>query len=92
VRQLIKVIRHMDKTGATGATPYIDPQERAKMPVLPGVGLSSTYLVSARGRMPKVGTKAPWLNGSNWAVDMWRLVTSNVREGMKYTFGDKKSV
>lgn len=90
-RQLIKVIKYMEKVGATAATPYIEPKQRATMPGKPAVALSSTYMVSARDRMPRVGDKAPWINGSNWAVDMWRLITSNVKTGMKYTFGDKKN-
>jgi cation diffusion facilitator CzcD-associated flavoprotein CzcO len=91
-QQLIKVIKHMDKTGATAAVPYIDAAERAKMPKSPVVSLSSTYVISARDRMPMVGQKAPWVNGSNWGVDMWRLVTGNVTAGMRYTFGAKKDV
>ncbi|KAH6633931.1 hypothetical protein B0J18DRAFT_414769 [Chaetomium sp. MPI-SDFR-AT-0129] len=90
VRQLIKVIRHMDKTGATSGTPTVDPVERAEMKPLPAVGLSSTYLTSAWDRMPKVGTKRPWVNGANWATDMWRFLWSDVNLGMKFTFGEKK--
>ncbi|KAK4129697.1 FAD/NAD(P)-binding domain-containing protein [Parathielavia appendiculata] len=92
VRQLIKVIKYMDKVEATMAMPCIEPAERAQMPVLPGINLSSTYVVSAMDRLPKIAGKAPWVNGSNWAVDMWRLMTSNVREGMRYTFADKKGI
>ncbi|KAL2177414.1 uncharacterized protein P884DRAFT_259644 [Thermothelomyces heterothallicus CBS 202.75] len=91
VRQLIKVIRHMDRTGAAAAAPYVDPRERASLPVRPAVGLSSTYMVSAHDRMPKVAGKAPWVNGANWATDVWRLFWSDVKQGMKYTFkGDKE--
>jgi cation diffusion facilitator CzcD-associated flavoprotein CzcO len=90
VRQLIKVIKHMEKAGATTATPYIDPAERARLPMKPAVGLNSTYVLSAYDRTPKQAGIAPWINGSNWAGDMWRLMTGNVKEGMKFTFAGKK--
>jgi cation diffusion facilitator CzcD-associated flavoprotein CzcO len=89
-RQLIKVIRYMDQRGMTAGVPYIEPAERATLPTLPAVGLNSTYVKSAAHRMPKTGAKAPWVNGAFWASDAWRLLRSNVRDGMKYTFGQKK--
>ncbi|KAK4236613.1 hypothetical protein C8A03DRAFT_45414 [Achaetomium macrosporum] len=88
--KLIKQIKHMEKAGATSATPYIDPAERARLPVKPDVGLNSTYMVSAYDRMPKQAGRPPWINSSNWAGDMWRLMIGNVEKGMKFTFADKK--
>jgi cation diffusion facilitator CzcD-associated flavoprotein CzcO len=88
-RQLIKVIKHMEKSGATSGVPYVDPLERARLPVLPSVGLSSTYMVSAQKRMPKVAGVGPWVNGDNWVTDMLRLIFSNVKKGMRYTFATK---
>ena len=90
VRQLIKVIKYMDKNGATAGVPYIEPAERATMPVLPAVGLNSTYVLSALDRMPKVGDKAPWVSGAFWAIDAWRLMWSNVQDGITYTFGERR--
>ncbi len=90
VRQLIKVIKYMDRNGATAGVPYIAPAERAAMPVLPAVGLNSTYVVSALDRMPKVGNKAPWVSGAFWAIDAWRLMWSNVQDGITYTFGERR--
>ena len=90
VRQIIKVIKYMDRNGATAGVPYIEPAARATMPVLPAVGLNSTYVVSALDRMPKVGDKAPWVSGAFWAIDAWRLMWSNVQDGMRYTFGERR--
>lgn len=86
VRQLIKVIRHMDRRRATSATPTVDPAERPRLPAMPAVGLSSTYLVSAHDRMPKIAGVGPWTNGGSWVADAWRLMFSNVTKGMRYTF------
>ncbi|KAL1837082.1 hypothetical protein VTJ49DRAFT_4310 [Mycothermus thermophilus] len=83
-KQLLKVIRHMDKTGIAAAAPYVDPAERARMGASPAVTLSSTYVRSALDRIPKVGDRKPWVYGSCWAVDMWRLLTSDVRQGMRF--------
>ncbi|KAL2017471.1 hypothetical protein VTK56DRAFT_2067 [Thermocarpiscus australiensis] len=90
VRQMIKVMRHMEKSGATSATPHIEPSERARFPVRPAVDLSSTYLVTAHDRMPKVAGKAPWVNGRNWVSDVWGLMFGDVRKGMRYTFARKE--
>jgi hypothetical protein len=79
----------MEKSGATSGVPYVDPLERARLPVLPSVGLSSTYMVSAQKRMPKVAGVGPWVNGDNWVTDMLRLIFSNVKKGMHYTFATK---
>ncbi|KAL2194771.1 hypothetical protein P885DRAFT_42396 [Corynascus similis CBS 632.67] len=92
VRQLIKVIRHMDRTGASAACPRVDPRKRAAMPSLPAVGLSSTYMVTAHDRMPKVGGRVPWVNGANWVADVWRLFWSDVKQEMEYTFQNKKRI
>ncbi|KAL2270788.1 hypothetical protein VTJ83DRAFT_159 [Remersonia thermophila] len=83
-KQLLKVIRHMDRTGAAAAAPCLDPAERARLGDNPAITLSSTYIRSAIGRIPKVGDRRPWVFGSCWAVDMWRYLTSDVRQGMKF--------
>ncbi|KAK4135880.1 FAD/NAD(P)-binding domain-containing protein [Trichocladium antarcticum] len=88
-RQLIKVIKHMDRRGATAGTPHIDPAERARLPRLPAVGLSSTYMVAARERMPRNAGIAPWVNGESWLGDVLRLVFGSVKKGMRYTFAAK---
>ncbi|GAB1309944.1 Monooxygenase [Madurella fahalii] len=87
--QLIKVIKHMEKTGAMAATPFIEPSERARLPVKPALTLSSTYVVSAYDRMPKVADVGPWRMGMNWASDMWQLLFASVKTGMRYTFPAK---
>ncbi|KAL2125580.1 hypothetical protein VTJ04DRAFT_1945 [Mycothermus thermophilus] len=83
-RQVLKVIRHLDKTGAAAAMPHVDPAERARLPARPAVTLNSTYVKDAINRLPKVSDRRPWVYGSCWAVDMWRMLTSDVRKGMKY--------
>lgn len=88
-RQLIKVIKHLEKTGATAATPFIEPSERARLPVKPALKLSSTYIVSAYERMPKVADVGPWRMGMSWVSDVWRLLFTSVKTGMRYTFPTK---
>lgn len=88
-RQLIKVIRHSERTGATSATPSIEPSERARLPVKPVLTLTSTYVVSAHDRMPKVADVGPWRTGMNWVSDTWRLLFTSVKSGMRYTYVTK---
>ncbi|KAK4107362.1 FAD/NAD(P)-binding domain-containing protein [Canariomyces notabilis] len=88
-RQLIKVIKYMEKTGATSATPYIDPSERARLPNKSAVSLSSTYVTSAVDRIPRAAGVGPWRNGMDWVSDTWRLLFTSVKSGMRYTFATK---
>ncbi|KAL2256674.1 hypothetical protein VTK26DRAFT_1318 [Humicola hyalothermophila] len=94
VRQLIKVIRHMEKLGAAEARPTVGAEERRRLEkrARPAVSLSSTYMVSAHKRMPRVAGVAPWVNGESWLGDVWRLVWGSVERGMRYRGVKEKDV
>ena len=81
---LIKVMKHMEKCGATSATPFIDPEERKTFPAKPPLTNSSTYIVQALERLPLVADIGPWRNGKRWISDMYRLLLGNVTDGMIY--------
>lgn len=96
-RQLIKVIKRMEKLGATEARPTMAEEERRKVEregrARPAVSLSSTYMVSAHKRMPRVvpGVE-PWVNGESWTEDVWRLWFGRVERGMEFKGGKVKDV
>ncbi|KAK0624776.1 hypothetical protein B0T17DRAFT_616948 [Bombardia bombarda] len=88
-RQMIKVMQHMEKTGVTSAVPFISPEERKNLPMVPAIDISSTYVVSAKERMPIVANVGPWRNGKNWLSDVLRLKLGSVTAGMRYTTVEK---
>jgi cation diffusion facilitator CzcD-associated flavoprotein CzcO len=90
IHQAIKLIRHLERHGATSATPHMDPAERRSLPLLPAVRLNSTYVVSAQDRMPKQAGIKPWVNGGNWIEDVWRYLTSSVTKGLRITYPESK--
>lgn len=91
VLMLIKVFKHMESIGATSVVPYIDPETRKTLPRKPVLTNSSTYIVSAKERLPIVADVGPWRNGSNWLGDMWKVVFGNVTDGMRYTIPKDKA-
>ncbi|KAK3936426.1 hypothetical protein QBC46DRAFT_395163 [Diplogelasinospora grovesii] len=82
---VIKVIKHMEKTGATAGMPYLNKEERERLPKKPALKNSSTYLVNARERLPITADVGPWRNGTSWVIDMFYLLFGSAKSGMKYT-------
>jgi len=91
-QQVIKVIKHMERTGATSMTPTVDGGEtgRAKLPRLPAMPLTSTYAVTAKDRLPMVASVGPWRVGENWVADTWNLLFGTITKGVRYTYGKRK--
>jgi cation diffusion facilitator CzcD-associated flavoprotein CzcO len=90
VRVLIKVIKHMDSIGATSAVPFINPEERRKLPRKSALKNSSTYIVRARERLPLVADVGPWRNATTWVADVWYLIFGSVTNGISYTVPERK--
>jgi cation diffusion facilitator CzcD-associated flavoprotein CzcO len=88
-RMQIKVIKYMERNGATAATPFIEPEERKTMPVKPVLTNSSTYIIKARERLPIAADIGPWRIGKRWAEDVFWLLFGNVAHGMIYTVPSK---
>lgn len=87
-KTVVKVLRRMDKTGATSVTPRI---ERTKgMPRQLAVAATSNYFVKAEDRMPKVTNQGPWYGRTNLVVDLWAKWFGSVEHGLEYTEAIKK--
>jgi cation diffusion facilitator CzcD-associated flavoprotein CzcO len=92
-RQLIKVIKRMEKTGATSITPVADEEQRKTFPKNSCMPLSSTYAIAGRERIPMSAFVGPWRFGMNWASDIWNLKFGSITDGARYTYPTKsKSV
>jgi cation diffusion facilitator CzcD-associated flavoprotein CzcO len=92
-RQLIKVMKRMERTGATSMTPVADEEQRKTFPKTSCMPLSSTYAVAGRERVPMSAFVGPWRFGMNWASDVWNLMFGSITDGARYTYpAEKKKV
>jgi len=89
IQQLIKVIKRMEKTGATSITPAVDEEQRKSFPTHSAMPLTSTYAVAARDRVPMSAFVGPWRSGKNWASDAWNLRFGSITDGARYTYPTK---
>ena len=88
MKQLIKVIRHLEKTGATSVTPALEEGQRERFPKTSAMPLTSTYAVAARERIPMSAFVGPWRSGMHWVSDAWNYVFGTITAGARYTYPD----
>lgn len=87
IKLLISVYKHMQKIGATSVVPVFDGDgTRSK----PGLNNSSTYLVDARDRLPKVTGQTPWYGRISPGHDAWHLWFGSLTDGLNYTIPQKR--
>ncbi|KAH6949705.1 hypothetical protein BKA56DRAFT_606900 [Ilyonectria sp. MPI-CAGE-AT-0026] len=84
-RQMLKLVKHAQKIGATSVVPDVNPEIRATMPQAPVAKISSTYIVTAKQKMPLSGDRSPWRNPRNYWEDWNILKFSRPDNGIKYT-------
>jgi cation diffusion facilitator CzcD-associated flavoprotein CzcO len=73
-----RVLRHMDRVGATVVTPRkLDPTVREE----PFLDLSSGYVQRALSRFPKQGSRRPWKLYQNYLLDLLSLRLGDVEDG-----------
>ncbi|OTB02651.1 hypothetical protein M426DRAFT_322416 [Hypoxylon sp. CI-4A] len=88
IKMLIKIWKHMKKTGATSVTPVNTEDDIALSK--PVVGHSATYFVAAQGRLPRITGKSPWYGRKNRVYDQLKLWFGSSTKGLKYTLPSKK--
>jgi cation diffusion facilitator CzcD-associated flavoprotein CzcO len=81
-RLFTRVIKHMDANGYTSATPVISDEEK-KNPLFASP-LSSTYIKSALGSLPKCASTGPWTPRNHYFVDTWKTKRADLNDGMKF--------
>ncbi|KAI1804258.1 FAD/NAD(P)-binding domain-containing protein [Daldinia bambusicola] len=89
VKLIIKLWKHMKKTGATSVVPVNAQSDLASS--RPVVGHSSTYLVMAQGRLPRITGTSPWYGRTNTIYDHLKLWFGSVTKGLEYTYASKKN-
>ncbi|KAI0000241.1 FAD/NAD(P)-binding domain-containing protein [Xylariaceae sp. FL0662B] len=89
IKLLIKIWKHMRKIGATSVVPVRD-QHDAVDNSKPVVSQSSTYFVTAQGRLPRITGESPWYGRKNSVYDHLKLWFGSVTKGLRYTIPSKK--
>lgn len=78
-----RLLNKMTKEGTTQATPTFD--ETSAMNDQSVFNLNSTYVVKAKGSMPKAGDRAPWLPRSHYIRDMWESLYGDINKDMIFS-------
>ena len=81
-RLLVRVIKHLHTHSYTNVTPRIE-EEEMKDPQVP-LNLSSTYVRTAVGKLPKSGRKAPWSPRTNHVRDNWNANHARLERGLEF--------
>lgn len=77
-----RLLKHMNSHGMTSAVPRVADEDMETQPVL---NLNSTYIVKAKGSMPKAGNVAPWLPRANYFRDFWEAKWGSITTGLQFT-------
>lgn len=91
-RIVIRVLKHMEKTGSTSVMPVIEASEIEGSETKLAVSATSNYFVKAAERIPKVTGRGVWYGRVNLAKDVWAWLFGSVTEGMLYGDGEGKKV
>jgi len=66
---ITRLLNHMKSNDYTSATPHVDQSQPLKERNL--LELNSTYIVKAKGALPKGGDRWPWLPRTMYLRDLW---------------------
>lgn len=90
-RIVMRVMKQMEKTGATSVMPVMEDAEVEKQkPQKLAVAASSSYFLKAADRIPKVTNKGVWYGRVNLVVDVWAWLFGSVTKGLLYSGGEGK--
>ncbi len=76
---LCRLLRHMDKTGATVAVPR---NKDASLERLPFMDMTSGYIQRASAILPRQGAKYPWRLYQNYLLDRAMLAHGRIDDGI----------
>ncbi|CAM1504385.1 Fc.00g019760.m01.CDS01 [Cosmosporella sp. VM-42] len=87
-KTVMRVLKHMEKTGSTSVMPVFENTDRKSARL--AVSATSSYLVKAADRIPKVTGQGVWYGRTNLAVDAWAWMFGSVTEGLLYGQSGRK--
>jgi hypothetical protein len=80
-RSFAKLLAHMDSHGYTHAYPHLG---NIDMPERPAFSLDSGYVKRGLHKLPKSGTRRPWLMSDNFLGDALRRRFESIEESMVF--------
>ncbi|KAJ5281265.1 hypothetical protein N7478_006637 [Penicillium angulare] len=83
-----RLLKKIEECGAKAVVPRLSPSEEDCMRSSRMMGLSSTYVVTADGVLPKAGDRGPWKARDNYFEDIKFAKSSNL-EGLELLYGTK---
>lgn len=78
---LIRLMRQLEKQGASTATPYLGAEDSEKMQRRPMFSLSSTYLEHMCEMFPQGGS-GQWRRRSHYMADFWAAKWGDMKTGL----------
>lgn len=78
-----RLLKKMKKEDITQAVAVVNKNAGLKDESL--FNLNSTYVVKAKGELPKAGNRAPWLPRSHYLKDLWDAKHGDMSTEMHYT-------
>ncbi|KAI9172176.1 FAD-containing monooxygenase EthA [Paramyrothecium foliicola] len=88
-RQAVRVMKHMEKKGATSVVPKIKLAAGVE-PKPFNHNVSSTYFIEAEERIPKVTGEGPWYARDSLVKDWCSVWFGDVEEGLVYAGAEAK--
>jgi cation diffusion facilitator CzcD-associated flavoprotein CzcO len=80
-----RLLKHLQKNNMSSAVPRVGRPEKMTQSAAPGImGLTSTYIVEAKKRLPMHGERDPWRARGNYLRDLWFAKWGDLRPGLSF--------
>lgn len=80
-----RMLKHFQKNKLSSATPRVVKEEAIEQSGEKGImGLTSTYIQMAKGRLPKNGLKDPWKARRDYLRDLWFAKFGDLKPGLSF--------
>ena len=82
VRTCCRIIKDMNSRGVTSVTPTMGEDEDVQASNV--LNLNSTYVMRAKGTLPKAGDRGNWKARKNYFVDLWESKYGDIKSGLQF--------
>ncbi|KAL3422997.1 hypothetical protein PVAG01_04744 [Phlyctema vagabunda] len=87
-QHVCRLLKYMESRGFTSATPKVAAGSQLKAQSI--LNLKSTYIVEAKGSLPKAGDSGPWKPRTNYFNDMWKAKYGSLTNGLEFVGSSRK--
>lgn len=80
-----RMLNHLQKNKYSSAVPRVQsPEAIAQNGETQLMGLTSTYIKMAKGRLPKLGRSDPWRARGDYLKDLWFAKFGDLKPGLSF--------